>query len=268
MTSKIPILLYHNLESVDCPNDMSSQADRDTVVHVGSFEEQIKYLKENNYDAISIRELFLLTKERGPLPPGKIIITFDDGHYSNYRLAYPILLKYGFTGTFFIIGNKVGKPNYLTPEQIREMLEHGMEMGSHSLTHSFLPDLKIEEIEQEFYNSKRILESITGKPVDFFAYPGGHYNRIVLNLLQQSGYHGACSCLQGLNSSKTSQYLLKRIEIRSALTLVEFKNFFNPLNIAFHQSIDLVKNLLKKTIGLNAYSNIRRRYYKYYIFKR
>ncbi len=269
MINKVPILLYHDLESIDCPNEKSNLAAKETVVDIDNFESQIRYLAENNYETITINEYFKYIKnEQQKSLAGKIIITFDDGHYSNYKLAFPLLVKYGFKATFFITTNWLNQQFHLSSDQIREMAGNGIEIGSHGLTHNFLSGMDSEEIEFEFSESKRILESITKQPVNYIAFPGGHYNSKVLRLLKVSGYKGACSCLQGLNSSKTNQWLLKRIEIRKNVSVDQFKHIFNPLNITFYQIVDSLKGLFRRTIGLDTYSNIRSRLYKYYIFKR
>jgi peptidoglycan/xylan/chitin deacetylase (PgdA/CDA1 family) len=100
MASKIPILLYHDLESPDCPNEKSNPATKGTVVYAKNFEAQIKCLAEKGYETISIKDYFDIVSRKKPIPPRKIIITFDDGHYSNYYLAFPVLKKYGFKATF------------------------------------------------------------------------------------------------------------------------------------------------------------------------
>ncbi|MDR4499290.1 MAG: polysaccharide deacetylase family protein [Candidatus Scalindua sp.] len=268
MTYKIPILLYHDIESVDCPNEKSNLASKETVVDVSNFESQIRYLSENNYETISINEYFRYIKNEQKSLEGKIIISFDDGHYSNYKLAFPILVKYGLKATFFITTNWLNQQYHLTSDQIKEMIGNGMEIGSHGLTHNFFPDMNSHEIKFELSESKKILESITKQPIHYIAFPGGHYNRTVLRMLEMSDYRGACSCLQGLNSKKTNPWLLKRIEIRKSVSADQFKHIFNPLSIAFYQMVDSLKSLTRRTIGLNTYSNIRSRLYKYYIFKR
>jgi Predicted xylanase/chitin deacetylase len=269
MINKIPILLYHDLESIDCPNEKSNLAAKETVVDIDNFESQIRYLAENNYETISIDGYFKYIKKDQQKPlTGKIIITFDDGHYSNYKLAFPILVKYGFKATFFITTNWLNQKFHLSSDHIREMAGKGMEICSHGLTHNFLSEMDTEEIKFELSESKRILESIIKQPVDYIAFPGGHYNSKVLSLLKTSGYKGACSCLQGLNSPKTNQWLLKRIEIRKNVSVDQFKHIFNPLNITFYQIVDSLKGLFRRTVGLETYSNIRSKLYKYYLFKR
>jgi len=261
-------LLYHDLASSAYPNEKSNLATKGTVVDAGKFAAQIKYLAENGYKTISIKEYFEYVKQGNYFPERKIIITFDDGHHSNYHIALPILLQYDFRAAFFIIANRINQPYYLTENQIREMVNKGMEIGSHGLTHQYLPTIDSHKVWHEVSESKKILESIIHPPVDFFAYPGGHYKKNILNLLKLSGYKGACSCLQGTNSVKTNPFLLRRIEIRRNISLHAFKYMFSPGNIAFYQAIDFLKRLFRKTVGINSYSYIRSKMYKFYLFKR
>jgi len=268
MTAKLPILLYHDLKSPDYSNEKSGEATMDTVVQAKNFENQIRYLAEKGYETISLREYFNLRAKKASFPPKKIIITFDDGHYSNYHIAFPVLQKYGFKATFFVIAEKVDSKYHLTGDQIKEMADKGMEIGSHGLTHNYLPLMEAGKIEYELGESKRYLESVIKKPVDYFAFPGGHYNQNVLELLPLYGYKGTCSCLQGLNDSNTNPYLLKRIEIRNKFSADAFEYVFHPIHIAFYQLIDLGKHLIRRTLGLEAYMRLRKNLYKFYIFKR
>lgn len=269
MSIKIPILLYHDLESSDCPSEKSDAATSDTVVHAENFESQIRHLAENGYKTISIREYFELRRQRSAILPKQIIITFDDGHYSNYFLAFPVLQKYGFRATFFIIADRVDHDEYhMTSVQLKKMAEQGMEIGSHGLTHKYLPLMKPGEIEHELWESRKILEAIIQQSVKYFAFPGGHYNQNILKLLTSVGYKGACSCLQGLNSLNTNSYLLKRIEIRKRFSSNDFKHIFDPAHIVFYQCIDFWKGFIRRSIGLSAYTHLRASLYKFYIFKR
>ncbi len=269
VSTGIPILLYHDLESSECPNEKSDAATSDTVVDAKNFEKQICHLAENGYRSLSLKEFFELTQQQEPILPKQVILTFDDGHYSNYRLAFPVLQKYGFRATFFIIADRVDRDEYhMSSVQLNKMVERGMEIGSHGLTHTYLPLLKHAEIEYELQGSKRILESILQQPVEYFAFPGGHYNQHILELLTSAGYKGACSCLQGLNNLRIHPYLLKRIEIRKRYSLRDFEYVFRPVNMVFYQFLDFGKGLIRRSIGLDAYTQIRTRLYKFYLFKR
>ena len=268
MPKKIPILLYHDLESEEYPTEKESLATKGTVVHLDNFEQHVKYLAEKNYKTISLDDYFNNSLNEEESTFDKIIITFDDGHYSNYYLAYPVLLKYGFKATFFITTNRIGGKYHLSEGQIKEMANNGMEFAAHGLTHKDLPLLNIDEIKYELEESRRALSLLINRSVQYMAFPGGHYNKNVLGLLGPSGYFGACSCLQGLNSLRTNRFLLRRIEIRSNVSGDEFRDIFDPVNQAFYQTVDSLKMLVRKSLGLRTYANLRKRLYRFYIFKR
>lgn len=267
MTSRLPILLYHDLESFQVPNEKTNRATKSTVVQYHQFESQLQYLRENGFQAISLHRFFQIKDDSNSLFK-KIIITFDDGHYSHYQIAFDLLQKYNFTGTFFIITDRIDQPNYLTSAQIRELANAGMEIGSHGSSHRYLPLLPENRISDELIRSKATLEEMTGYPVHFFAYPGGHYNKKLLIQLRTSGYVGACSCLQGMNSSHTDTFLLRRLEVRRNVSIHNFHNYFNPGAIFYYQFIDKAKQMLKTAIGLNRYSKVRHQLFKFYFFKR
>ena len=266
--TKIPILLYHDLVSSDCSNEKTNIATRDTVIDVDKFEQQIKFLAECGYQSLSLKDFFKAKTTNQLISLKSIIITFDDGHYSNYHLAFPVLQKYGFKGVFFVIAKRIDQPYHLTRFQIMEMAKNGMEIYSHGLTHNYLPLLKEVEVEKELVESKSIIEGILGDKVDFFAYPGGHYSRKILNALKKAGYRGACSCLLGLNDYNTKPFLFKRIEVRGRTELADFKCILNPGYILFYQCVDFIKGSFRKVIGLKAYTYFRSRLYKFYFLKR
>ena len=103
---KIPVLLYHNFVTT------VPESDPDNFNYINtpqSFEENIKTLLENDYKVISIKELNDANIRKSKLPSKPIIITFDDGYYSNYEYIYPILKKYNIKASIFIVTDKIGK---------------------------------------------------------------------------------------------------------------------------------------------------------------
>lgn len=199
----VPMLSYHMINSL--PETYS--------IDPGEFEHHMKYLAEQGYTAISLQQLFLARNHQWALPAKPVIITFDDGYQDNYQNALPIMEKYGMRGTVFIITDSVGKPNYLSWDEIRVMQQRNTEIGSHTLTHVKLKELSYADQLKEMAGSKKILEKQLGKPAEFLAYPYGSYNDSVTKALQEAGYLGACSGKVGLNDNVTNPYALKRISI-------------------------------------------------------
>lgn len=265
--TKTIILAYHDIDSNENLTDKEDLPTIETVVTVDEFEKHMRHLSVSGFSVMSVKEYFKKRKEN-KITEKDIVLTFDDGHISNYQYALPILQKYSFTATFFIISDFICKPDYMGITELKEMLAFEMEIGSHGVSHSYLTELKHENVVNEIAESKKILEKLCGKKIDVFAYPGGHQNKKIVDVVGKSGYIYAVSCITGRNISKTNHYLLRRIEIRRGTSLKEFQNAINPTTIIFFQGVDLLKLLMKKTLGLKKYEFIRQKLFHLYPFKR
>lgn len=142
-----------------------------------------------------------------------IIVTIDDGAPSVHEVAFPILNEFNVSAIIFIdtagIGNtRMGK------EQIREMSAAGFDIQSHSHNHQNHYHLTDEEIIEEGHISKDILEEITGKPVNKYAFPGGAYDLRCCDILKSLGYNEFYTSNHGTNKKKIGEYtIFNRIEI-------------------------------------------------------
>jgi peptidoglycan/xylan/chitin deacetylase (PgdA/CDA1 family) len=260
-------LLYHDIDSKEKPTEKEDLATKETVVRIEEFESHMQYLANEDYRVLSVKE-YLSELHGGNISDKDIVLTFDDGHISNYQYALPVLRQHSFSATFFLIADNIGKPYYMGHREIKELMECNMEIGSHGLTHSSLSELRTEEIRKEVGNSKIVIEAVTGTHVETFAYPGGHLNAEVVKCVKEMGYNTAVSCIVGRNNRKTDPFLLKRIELRRGTSLKELKSAISTTNIRFFQFIDMGKSLVKNTVGLENYKLLRRRLYFLYPFKR
>ncbi len=103
-TSKtVPIIMYH---------DIRTTSDAATVVTVECFRRNMRLLSENGYTPISFSDMISFAEGKTLLPRKPVVITFDDGYYSNYQYAFPILCEYGYKATIFVIGSLVGRSTY------------------------------------------------------------------------------------------------------------------------------------------------------------
>jgi peptidoglycan/xylan/chitin deacetylase (PgdA/CDA1 family) len=109
-------------------------------------------------------------------PIKAIIITFDDGMLSQFTYAKPILDKYNFKATFYIICNSVDKENRMNWNNIQILEEEGHEIGSHSMNHKKLGKLSEENMKYEIIESKRCLQD-NGLNVTSFSFP---YNEAII----------------------------------------------------------------------------------------
>src|SRR5258706_14495245 len=121
------------------------------------------------------------SREKGaPLPDKPIVLTFDDGYRDAYEIAFPLLKKYGLTGTFYVVPGFVGEPAYVTWGELKEMQQAGMEIGAHTMHHPFLTRLSSVNAFREIFMSRLLLASQLEVPITTFAYPYNDHNaRIV-----------------------------------------------------------------------------------------
>lgn len=217
----IPVLNYHKIDNYHHALSISPS----------EFEEQIKYLYDNGYQSISPDELILNLKYGKALPEKPILITFDDGYADNYYNAYPILKKYNFTATIFIVTNLVGHDSrFVTWDQVREMYKNGINFGSHTANHVPLTSLSPDKIESELVNSCGEIKRQLGVAPKYFAYPTGAYNLQVEDIVQKTGYEAAFTIRYGQVSAKSDIYALERIPIFKGQRT--FRSFFVRLNCA------------------------------------
>ena len=118
-------------------------------VSPAAFAKQMKFLHERNYNVIPLAEFIERIKTDEDIPPMTLTITFDDGLKNNFLHAYPVLKKYNFPATIFIATDFVGKENFLTPGDIKIMQENNISIGSHTVSHKWLPALDEKSIHKE-----------------------------------------------------------------------------------------------------------------------
>jgi len=166
-----------------------------TRVKPESFEQQVEYLKEEGFSNIDLEEL-LSGKEK---KDKQIAFTFDDGYESVYQNAFPVLKRYGFSATIFLITGYTGKENsweagfgrkfrHLSWEQILEMKESGFQFGSHTVNHPDLTRLNRKSLEYELKKSKEIIEDRLNQEIKFLSYPFGRHNQLVRTEVKNAGY--------------------------------------------------------------------------------
>ena len=95
--------MYHYIE----PKINHREINNKSIIILEDFEANMKYLHDEGYSTITLEQLEQYVKGQIPLPQKSIVITFDDGYQNNYTLAYPVLKKYNFHASLFVIGSKI-----------------------------------------------------------------------------------------------------------------------------------------------------------------
>ena len=196
-----------------------------------AFDEQLAELKRRNYQSITLDQWIAYKEKRAGLPHRPIIITFDDGYRSTYDTAWPILRRYGFSATVFLVAGLIGKTNawdvderqepLLNESEIREMQSEAITFGSHTQSHRALTKIPVEEAARELVDSRKTLESLLDRPVTALCYPFAKQNRTIRGLARQAGYTAAVIGRGGTNRVWTDQYALRRIKVDTSTTLSE-----------------------------------------------
>ena len=206
----VPVLMWHNL---------AEESSGDMTISVDTFRAQIEALHEAGFKTVSLQQLYDYVHFGTELPEKPIVLTFDDGYFSNYEYAFPILQEYDMQATIFAIGVSVGKDTYkdtdhaMTPhfgvDEAREMVASGLisvqshtydmhqwppfEDGNAQVRETLLPfdgeaDADYEAaVEADFAESRELLESITGQPVNALAFPEGAYVTLTQDALRSAG---------------------------------------------------------------------------------
>lgn len=198
------------------------------------FDLQLRYLKWRRYRAVSLEDFL----DRKTLPPHPIVFTFDDGYEDNYFYAAPILKKYRFKATIFVVTGDVDRVNLwdvgagreglkmMDWHELKSLERQGITIGSHTVTHPYLTSVDQSTAEKEIVESKKILEEKLGRPVRVFSYPYGDANASVKRMVKEAGYDGAVSVNIGTNGRKSDPYDLHRIRVRGGDGIVGWLDFF------------------------------------------
>jgi len=186
---RVPVLVYHNV----APHRMGeTRTQTEADVRPETFEAEMAYLRDHGIAVVPLQRLVEALEGRAAMQEPAVVLAFDDGWESQYRHALPILRRFGYTATFFIITDVVGKDDYMTWGQLRELRNAGMTIGSHSRTHRVLTDIPDRRLlDDEVAGSRRVLESELQAPVAFFAYPFGAQTPRVVAAVRDAGYRAA-----------------------------------------------------------------------------
>ena len=203
--TKVLILNYHKID-----NTFISLA-----IRPDDFDTQMKYLSENGYHTISPDELYDSLAGTGELPDNPVMITFDDGYEDNYANAYPILKKYGFKATIFVVTSFLdkNKKGYMSWDQAREMDANGISIQSHTVDHKSMTDLTDDQLRMELVDSKKKAEKELGHPVNYMAYPTGIHNLHIAQMVKEAGYKAAFTIKYGNVDKASNIYALERVPI-------------------------------------------------------
>lgn len=212
----VPVLTYHQIRS--CPWKARI---RGLYVNPRALNRQIAELKAEGYSFVNLSGTFPASNAQK-----NVVLTFDDGYTNVWENAAPILKRHQAPAMLYIVAGMLGKTNVwdtvhgevvgslMTREQIRDWLDQGFRIGSHTLTHPHLPAIPLAQARQEIGDSRKKLEDVFQVPVQSFCYPYGEVTPEIAELVRQAGYSTAVTLDPGVNRNGQDPYLIKRLGVR------------------------------------------------------
>lgn len=214
------ILMYHNIANPPAKGRLKG-----LYVSSSMFKFQMWYLKVAGFAVVPLHDIVDLT-ENNSLHKKIVALTFDDGYEDFYVNAFPVLKKYGYPATVFVVSDLVGTTNtwdesslgirkqLITWDKVRELSAHNVFFGSHTRTHPFLTKIGREHAKEEIYRSKEIIEEQTGNSIETFCYPYGDCNHAVEAMVREAGYKVAVTTNRGSVHAGDDPLVLRRAFIR------------------------------------------------------
>lgn len=228
---KVPILMYHNIFR-------NSSRSGKYIVSEAGFEEDLKFLKENGYTTVVMKDLIDYVYSGKALPEKPVVLTFDDGYFNNYAYAYPLLKKYNARAVLSIIGYYTDmytetpdeNPSYshVTWDNVNEMIKSGyFELQNHSYNlHSTDKGRNgskkkrgesTEQYEKMLTADLGKLQSEFNEKANYtpttYTYPFGSVSNDSFDIIKNMGFKASLSCESGINylsNNKECLYMMKR----------------------------------------------------------
>ena len=225
--SALPILCYHNVATA--PHDARFKL---LYVSPEHFERQLWLLRRLGLRGVATGEG--VARLRNGATRGCVVLTFDDGYVDTLTTAAPLLQRYGFSATCYVVSGAIGTYNrwdaeYLSEkkplmsrEQLEQWLAAGMEVGSHSCSHPRLHELPNDAALYEIAASRTALRDMLGVPVEHFAYPYGQFTADTVELVRRAGYSSAVTVSPGLARRSDDPLQLPRVLVNGERGLWRF----------------------------------------------
>jgi|GEM_PF-1180960 len=227
----VTVLMYHKV------SDNPEESPDHTLVRVARFEEQMKYLKDNGYTTIDLYDLKAYMDKKISLPEKSVVLTFDDG-WKSVKNAIPIMKKYNFKATFFIVLEYIdgAYPAFLTWEEFSEILaDRNFDVGCHSHTHPWIPGNHLiswltgktpnrsrSDVVAEVAGAKKSMEDKLQRPIVHYSWPSGWYNAELLAIARDSGYITTVTTDQGVNMPGMDPMKIRRYPVYGQFSIEQF----------------------------------------------
>jgi peptidoglycan/xylan/chitin deacetylase (PgdA/CDA1 family) len=247
MARAVPVLMYHAL---------SEQPDRNPyTLTLSTFAAQMRYLRDAGMRGVGVGEFLSGQRE------GVVVLTFDDGNWSDAARAWPLLRELGFGATFYVTAGRVSEqPSRTSWEQLRDLAGSGAEIGCHGRTHAFLDSRDRGLLEFEIAGAKGVLEDGIGARVDHFSLPGGRYREETLRCCRAAGFASVATSRPGYAVAERDDGLviLDRFALRQGQSQRHFRDVASGSlpRMALDRSAYYAKRSINGLVGNDIYRSL------------
>ncbi len=179
---EVPVLCYHRIRNFKHGGGL-----KDYEVTPAAFAEQMQALADSGYTTILPGQLYNYLTYAESIPEKPVMITFDDTHMEQFTIGTTELNKHGFKGVYFLMTISIGRPRYMSREQIKQLADEGHEIAGHTWDHQRVTVYNDTDWDKQFTEANKKIEIISGKPVEYFAYPFGLWNKEAILKLKHRG---------------------------------------------------------------------------------
>jgi peptidoglycan/xylan/chitin deacetylase (PgdA/CDA1 family) len=221
--------MYHYISDTPIGAD---RLRRSLSVSPAVFESQLAFLRDNGYTVVTLDVVYDALALGAPLPQKPVVLTFDDGHLDAYTHAFPLLKKYGMSGTFFVVTDFISykNPAHMTWAMVREMHEAGMRIESHGRTHIDLRKRSNAVLVWELLGPVEQIEAYVGRRPRFFCYPAGRYDARVIDILKDLQMRAAVTTEPGVEHRISNAMVWRRVRVPHDPTPEQFAKMVGQVN--------------------------------------
>jgi peptidoglycan/xylan/chitin deacetylase (PgdA/CDA1 family) len=216
---RVPVLEYHYVRVNPVASD---RLGFNLSVTPPDFAAQMDWLDARGYHPVDLNDLRAYFQTNLPLPARPVVLTFDDGYADFYTAAFPVLQAHGFKAVSYIVPGFLGRPNYMTPEQVNLIDQGGIEVAAHTMHHVDLKQASPAARALEIGGSRTVLEQMVGHPVLDFCYPSGQYDANVIAAVMRAGFQSATTEVPGTRHTWANRMTWTRVRVMGGEQLDQF----------------------------------------------
>lgn len=242
-------LMYHAL---DGPGNPASGQDPHYCVSSARFDAHLDLLRRTCGGGASARDRLAGSSSKCA------ILTFDDGHLSNFTLALPLLVKHDARADFFVNPARVGSPGFASWPQLSQMAAAGMSIQSHGWSHRYFTELTPAQLREDLTHSRSTIEDRIGQAVTLLAPPGGRVPTRLVDIARECGYTHVLGsqpgCIEGMGKT-----LLPRMAVTANVDIANLHDWLEGRGIGRARLRYAALGLAKRALGTHAYERLRER---------